>query len=54
VFSYAQNAKRCDPDEFNKVGGTVKTYRSDVLTLDETTGQTGDASWGAVVDVENA
>jgi hypothetical protein len=52
VFSYRQNASRCS-DDFSTTG-TVKTMRSDVLTVDQTTGQTGDALWGGVIDVNGS
>jgi hypothetical protein len=53
VFTYTQNAGRCD-EEFGSSDGTVKTFRSDVLVVDETTGQTGDALWVGVTEVREA
>ena len=51
VFTYTQNAGKCD-EEFEGQAGTVKTFRSDYLVVDETTGQTGDALWVGVTDVQ--
>ena len=51
VFTYTQNAGRCD-EEFEGQDGTVKTFRSDYLIIDETTGQTGDALWVGVTAAE--
>jgi hypothetical protein len=49
IFTYRQNASRCG--EGFATDGTVKTFRSDVLTEDPSTGQTGDALWAGVVEV---
>ena len=57
VLTYVQNAKRCcdeleccsDVDQIDTIG-TRKTFYSNLLTLDESTGQRGDPLQAAVTD----